>query len=747
MDIKEILKHVPPADLSYDEWLSVGMALKHEGFTAADWNEWSQNDCRYKPGECAAKWEGLDMADPPVTAGTIVQLAKERGFTFGGKTFTAYDWDSEISAEIVSASDEGEKIAPPADFDSVKQITTFLELLFEPDEYVGYVTEVYEHEGVLSPTRGAYDRTAGQLIKALNSCGGDVGAVLGDYNKQAGAWVRVNPLDGKGVKDANVTDYRYVLIESDSLPVERQNALMRELELPIVTLTYTGGKSLHAIVRVDAKDRDEYRRRVAYIFDVCRKNGLDIDKACRNPSRLSRLPGFERGERLQFLVDTNIGKVSFEEWHDYIEEITDDLPDSESAADFWENMPELSPPLIDGVLRQGHKMLLAGPSKAGKSFSLIELCIAIAEGGEWLGFKCAQGRVLYVNLELDDASCKHRFKDVYDALGMTPKNLANIDIWNLRGRSVPMDKLAPPLIRRAKKRGYTAIIIDPIYKVITGDENSADQMAHFCNQFDKVCSEVGCAVIYCHHHSKGAQGGKRSMDRASGSGVFARDPDALLDMTELELTDGILKQQQDRTFCGICMSWLRRFLGEEALDRLCPPDDRFSPEKMRDTAHRCLQDKSYMLMMQEIDRATKTLASRTAWRIEGTLREFPRFPPLNVWFDYPVHRPDSDGVLQDCEAEGMAPPWKKGSDNRKKQAKEQKVQALSGFEIAFSNAENDDGIAAVNDIADTLGITPDYIKRLFGNGKKGDEEYKKRYVKFTGDDGKAYLKHKEDNTD
>ena len=44
-------------------------------------------------------------------------------------------------------------------------------------------------------------------------------------------------------------------------------------------------------------------------------------------------------------------------------------------------------------------------------------------------------------------------------------------------------------------------------------------------------------MIYCHHHSKGAQGGKRSMDRASGSGVFARDPDAMLDMTELVPTD------------------------------------------------------------------------------------------------------------------------------------------------------------------------------------------------------------------
>ena len=38
-----------------------------------------------------------------------------------------------------------------------------------------------------------------------------------------------------------------------------------------------------------------------------------------------------------------------------------------------------------------------------------------------------------------------------------------------------MDKLAPKLIRRAAKKDYIAIVIDPIYKVITGDENSADR--------------------------------------------------------------------------------------------------------------------------------------------------------------------------------------------------------------------------------------------------------------------------------
>ncbi|NEW06366.1 hypothetical protein GK047_10115 [Paenibacillus sp. SYP-B3998] len=56
-------------------------------------------------------------------------------------------------------------------------------------------------------------------------------------------------------------------------------------------------------------------------------------------------------------------------------------------------------------------------------------------------------------------------------------------------------------------------------------------------RFDKIATELGASVIYCHHHSKGSQGGKKSMDRASGSGVFARDPDALIDLVELDVTE------------------------------------------------------------------------------------------------------------------------------------------------------------------------------------------------------------------
>lgn len=709
-NLTEILEYIDPSTCSYQEWINVGMALKHEGYTVSDWDMWSMKDVnRYHSGECAKKWATFQGSSAPVTAGTIIQMAKENGYHYENVS-AELDWDSEIGSkdELVVVDRnwlERSEIHIPEQWNPTEQIITYLETLFEPDENVGYVTESWEHDGKFLPSKGCYDRTAGQLIKELYQCKGDIGSVLGDYNSEVGAWIRFNPLDGKGVKNENVTEFRYALVESDTMDISAQKAIITELELPVAALVYSGKKSLHAIVKIDASTYEEYKKRVDYLYNVCNKNGLKLDIQNRNPSRLSRMPGVMRNGKKQYLLDTNIGKENWNEWREWIESVNDDLPDPESMADVWDNLPELAPPLIDGVLRQGHKMLIAGPSKAGKSYALIELCCAIAEGKKWLEWNCTQGRVMYVNLELDRASCLHRFKDVYTALGIAPDNLSNIDIWNLRGRSVPMDKLAPKLIRRASKKNYIAIIIDPIYKVITGDENSADQMAHFCNQFDKVCTELGCAVIYCHHHSKGAQGGKRSMDRASGSGVFARDPDALIDLVELELNDDILKQEKNKAVCKVCEGWLYKY------DKLyhASQDDLCSETQMLALCREYLENDAYECVIEDVGKARKTVESRSAWRIEGTLREFPKFAPVNLWFKYPVHNIDNIGVLKDIAVDDGMPTWKKNFSKKKTDA-ERKNERKNSLETAFEACGIDDKVT-VKAMAEYMGVSEKTVRR------------------------------------
>lgn len=536
-DVRPLLRYINP-DESYETWIQVGMSLKYEGYPLSIWEEWSRQGAKYHDGECLAKWNSFGNSDNiPVTGATITQLAKDRGWkkeSAENVAFNARLTDADLIV-VDPAYIDAEDFREPAleKWNPAADTIDYLKALFHPDEYVSFVTRSFRDEdGKFKPGSSGSSKTCREVIAQLKKTG-RLDMVIGSSDREAGAWVRINPMDGTGGKNANVTDYRYALVESDSLPIGKQLALIKELQLPAAALVYSGGKSVHAIVHIDADTASEYRERVDRMYKLCRQNGLEVDIQNKNPSRLSRLPGVIRGEHKQFLIGTNLGQPGYTAWVQWMEEQTDNLPDFDDYADFEENLPPLAPELIEGILRQGHKMLISGPSKAGKSFALIELAIAITEGKKWFGFQCHAGNVLYINLEIDRASCLRRIHDVYEALGITPGHAHKLMVWNLRGDAIPMQQLAPVIIRRCQKHDFKAVIVDPIYKVITGDENAAGDMAKFCNEFDRICKALGVSCIYCHHHSKGAQGNKRAMDRASGSGVFARDPDALIDITPL----------------------------------------------------------------------------------------------------------------------------------------------------------------------------------------------------------------------
>lgn len=741
-NLLELLDYINPSELSYQEWTNVGMALKHEGYEASDWDSWSAQDSeRYKRGECFTKWNSFnETAGDIVTGGTIFDYAKRGGFVPPKKIDPnegVLDWEDEIGNIIDKDSIDSIELHEPSDssWNPANELIRYLTTLFDTDEYVGFVVSSIENEkGKFIPgNRGNFRMTAGQIVEGLHSCNGDIGAVIGDYNQAAGAWIRFNPLNGEGVRNTDIASFKYALVESDSLDIGKQLSIIHQLELPVAAVVYSGAKSIHAIVKVDASDNKEYRERVSYLYKICDKNGLEVDSQNKNPSRLSRMPGCVRGDHKQFIIETNTGKETWSDWVEWIESMNDDLPDEENLADVLFNLPDYAEELIEGILRQGHKMLLVGPSKSGKSFSLIELCIAIAEGTKWMGRQCKQGDVLYVNFELDRASCLHRFKDVYQTLGLTPNNANRIFVWNLRGKTPALDQLVPKLIRRAEKKKYIAVVVDPIYKVITGDENSASEMAKFCNQFDKIADALGASVIYAHHHSKGAQGGKKSMDRASGSGVFARDPDALLDMIELDMNKEVKEH----------------FINEARVEAMHAVLDKYVPKwrtyiyqtkKTDDHDFEAMNDYCAEMLgfeqMNELQYLTELKVDEakhiTALQISGTLREFATFDPINCFFKYPVHFLDNANLLKGCRPEGSKKKSKfeKMNETNKKKQDENIELFLNAFEQL-----NHDGQVTVKELAEsglmmgkTYGSLKTSVPRWIKNGALEEFDYSKGIV-------------------
>lgn len=587
----DLLSYIPP-DCSYDEWIKIGMALKTEGQPFAVWDDWSSRGSKYNAGEMRSKWNGFRRND--VTGGTIYHIASQYGYVSTGDDPMVGHYDlhnlllDEVHIDPVYGSVQKVPDAP-SNYNARGEMLEYLTTLFDEDDYVGFcVQAVYnQKKEKWQPAGTVYGRTAGQIIEDLKA--GQTG--FGKPNEEAGIWIRFNPLDGEGENDTNVTRWKHCLLESDEIPLEQQWSLIQSMHLPCTFVVHSGDKSLHAIVRIDAENAQQYRQRVNELYEYAEKAGFKPDPQDKNASRFSRLPGAKRGKKYQYIVARNIGEKSYQDWINWRQEQADDLPADISLADVWDNPPPLKDELIPGILRAGHKMLIGGPSKAGKSFLLMNLAVSLAEGVEWLGIKCKQGKVCYVNLELDSASCIHRFIEIYNKRGLDPEHKQDIDIWNLRGHAVPMDKLAPILIHRFKDKHYEAIIVDPIYKILTGDENSATEMSEFCSYFDRVATEMNVAMIYCHHHSKGATDKyDNAMDRSSGSGVFARDPDAILDMTEIKTTGC---EENYRNTKGI------------------PEEDVL-----------------------------------TGWEFSATLREFKPLPKFRAWFHYPLHEIDENGDLK-----------------------------------------------------------------------------------------------------
>ncbi len=213
------------------------------------------------------------------------------------------------------------------------------------------------------------------------------------------------------------------------------------------------------------------------------------------------------------------------------------IPEFRRASDIDRKNLRKPPILIEGLLHRGCKMILSGEAKSFKSWDLIDLAISLALGLPWWNLRTVAGTVVYLNFELIEGFFDERVCIVSDAkgCGLPP----NLHLWHLRGHCYDLAVLAKVLkVRLASLGPIAAIIIDPVYKAL-GDleENNAGDMNKLMMLVENIALPFDAAVIFAHHFAKGNAANKDAKDRASGSGVLSRDPDALLVLTKHEEPD------------------------------------------------------------------------------------------------------------------------------------------------------------------------------------------------------------------
>ena len=435
----------------------------------------------------------------------------------------------------------GSAIPLPAPIDN--GFPKLLTAAFEADEYVAISEAEPDGAGNLVPKAGRVLKREKWLDLYAQ------GRFAKIFPDKTGVFIRINPMKPGGKSDDDVAAFRHCLVEFDldengnRIPLQTQFETFVRSGFPITAVTFSGDKSLHALVRIDAADRAEFDSRRAEVWQVF--EAYDIDSQNKNPSRYSRAPGFERtlydeagkayGIGKQDLLALGLGPKDWTTWAANVK--GSQLPEIISGERLRTEILPLPSDIIAGLIAHGEKGELCGGTKSYKTWTLIDQALAVATGSEWWGLKTEASNVIYLNLEIPRPFFEFRLREIAGLRAI--KIPDNFSVWHLRGANLANPDRWQQFIDRLTDycaglvRPY--LVTDPVYKLLAGrNENAAGDVERLLWQLEEMLQSCGGTNFFGHHFAKGDSSTKVAIDRMAGSGVFSRDPDSIFVMTPHE---------------------------------------------------------------------------------------------------------------------------------------------------------------------------------------------------------------------
>lgn len=382
-----------------------------------------------------------------------------------------------------------------------------LKAAFKPGEKVRIVPAMLGDDGGEAPDGQGHVFSLEEWLKRLDGCDGNPNGIFSS-SKKTGIYIGINP---GGTKDADITSHRHALVEFDEgLTLEQQWLLYQQSRLPITAVIYSGGKSVHAWVRVDASDRKEYESRVKFLYDHFEGSGLNLDKHNRNPARLSRLPNCVRFSKRQELLALNIG---CETWADWVDELqAGELGTPLTIDDLDQFDPKEDPDVLigDRWLCRGGSVMFVGPSGVGKSSLTMQMVISWAIGRPVFGVEPVRPlKVLVIQAENDLGDLSEQAIGVRQGLGLDPAQnpeeygLLRKNLLFFRDTTHTGFGFVDSVHRLIRKHRPDLVVADPLLSFVGGDISRQEVCGQFLrNWLGPISQSTGVAWAFIHHTGK-----------------------------------------------------------------------------------------------------------------------------------------------------------------------------------------------------------------------------------------------------
>ena len=342
-------------------------------------------------------------------------------------------------------------------------------------------------------------------LRRLDEHGGNPNGFLRS-TERTGLYITVNPLKVGGTRDADVTSYRHALLEFDDIDVREQWHLIRESKVPCTAVMTSGGRSVHAWVKLDAKDLAEFEQRVRMLWAHFEPYG--IDQSNRNPSRLSRLPNCVRFENRQELLALNMGADNWLEWATAIqaEGIGETVSLRELAT--FDTLNDPNTVLGNRWLCKGGSCLFVGQSGIGKSSLALQLAINWAIGRQTFGIRPARPlRSLFIQAENDTGDVSEMVQGSLTALNI---KTSQSEFSELEDRLVIVTDtvhtghaFCEAVRKLVAKHKPDLVWFDPLLSFIGDDISQQKVCSEFLrNWLNPISHETGVVWMMVHHTAK-----------------------------------------------------------------------------------------------------------------------------------------------------------------------------------------------------------------------------------------------------
>ena len=208
------------------------------------------------------------------------------------------------------------------------------------------------------------------------------------------------------------------------------------------------------------------------------------------------------------------------------------------------------PPLIENFCRRGEMVLLTAASKMGKTWFMMNLATSLAEGIPFIGLETMKSKVLYLDLELNQADAMDRLWSIALANGLKepPKDLY---LWSLRKHCYDLDVIIETLNNRIEEIGDVSdIVCEPLYMFGNSenfDENSSSSMLRLLTDLEKISLKTDASLFCTHHYRKGKMGSEDHIDRGAGSGLTARMMDCIISLSHHQIDDHAIFEMTSRS--------------------------------------------------------------------------------------------------------------------------------------------------------------------------------------------------------